>query len=100
MADSSPLPRRLKEARSRIDGLSQKRLGISAGLDDFVASARINQYEKGKHTPNYQTIEKLAEVLGVPTAYFYTEDDDLAALIVAFAAMSKKEKVRLLKTLI
>ncbi|WP_366931802.1 hypothetical protein [Paraburkholderia xenovorans] len=34
---------RLKEARLRA-GLSQKKLGIVAGLDPSVASTRINRY--------------------------------------------------------
>ena len=39
---------RLKEARLRL-GLSQEKLGVLAGIDEFSASARINQYERGKH---------------------------------------------------
>jgi transcriptional regulator with XRE-family HTH domain len=39
--------KRLKEARAAL-GLSQKQLGVEAGLDEFVASARINRYELGK----------------------------------------------------
>lgn len=38
--------KRLKEARTAA-GLSQKKLGIAAGIDEFVASTRINRYEKG-----------------------------------------------------
>ena len=38
--------RRLKEIRVE-QGLSQKQLGIQAGLDQFVASTRINRYELG-----------------------------------------------------
>ena len=45
---SSVFSRRLKEARIKA-GLSQKRLGIEAGMDEFVASTRINRYEKGVH---------------------------------------------------
>lgn len=82
MADS-PLPRRLKEARIA-KGLSQKKLGISAGIDEFSASPRINQYETGKHTPDFSTLKLLATVLGVPTAYFYAEEDELATMIKLF----------------
>lgn len=35
--------KRLKDAR-QLHGLSQKGLGIAAGIDEFVASARINRY--------------------------------------------------------
>jgi len=37
----SPLPKRLKEARLAA-GLSQKQLGIAAGIDEFSASPRCN----------------------------------------------------------
>ncbi|KTC81709.1 helix-turn-helix domain-containing protein [Legionella brunensis] len=47
----SPLPKRVKEARLATK-FSQKELGIAAGIDQFSASPRINQYETGKHTPD------------------------------------------------
>ncbi len=79
----SPLPKRLKEARLAAK-LSQKELGIAAGVDRFSASPRINQYETGKHTPDFLTLKNLAKVLCVPTAFFYAEEDDLAQMIKAF----------------
>lgn len=75
--------RRLREAREA-KGLSQKSLGIEAGIDEFVASTRVNRYEAGIHQPDYQTLSNMAEVLGLPTAYFYAKDDRLAQLIVEF----------------
>lgn len=83
MADKQQLPvfsRRLREAREAY-GVSQRSLGIEAGLDDFVASTRINRYETGVHQPDLQTLQRLAAVLGLPVAYFYAEDDELARLI-------------------
>jgi transcriptional regulator with XRE-family HTH domain len=77
--------RRLREAREA-KGLSQKGLGIEAGIDEFVASTRVNRYEAGIHQPDYQTLSSMAEVLGLPTAYFYAEDDRLARLIADFHA--------------
>ena len=47
------LTKRLKEARLRA-GLSQEKLGILAGIDEASASVRMNQYEKGKHTPDFE----------------------------------------------
>ncbi|MDR3503313.1 MAG: helix-turn-helix transcriptional regulator [Legionella sp.] len=79
----SPLPKRLKEARVAA-GISQKRLGIAAGIDEFSASPRINQYETGKHTPDFSTLKRIARVLSVPTAYFYAEEDELANKIKLF----------------
>lgn len=74
---------RLREARERA-GISQKQLGIKAGIDPDVASARINQYEKGKHLPHLATARQLAKVLGVPTPYLYADDNELAAWILAY----------------
>jgi transcriptional regulator with XRE-family HTH domain len=76
----SPIAKRLKEARLEA-GLSQKELGVKAGIDQFSASPRMNQYETGKHTPDFGTIKKIARVLKLPTAYFYAEEDSLASII-------------------
>lgn len=86
--------RRLREAREAA-GLSQRNLGIEAGLDAFVASTRVNRYETGVHQPDLQTIARLAKVLHVPIAYFYAEDDRLAALILGFHRGDKKLKEKL-----
>ena len=94
MSEESTLVRRLKEAR-KAAGLSQKTLGIEAGIDEFVASARINQYERGKHEPDQATATRLAAVLKVPVSYLYEPDDDLAALIL-FAGRLPKTKLKAL----
>ncbi|MDF7666277.1 helix-turn-helix transcriptional regulator [Orbaceae bacterium ESL0727] len=72
--------KRLKQARLN-KKLSQKQLGILAGIDEFVASARINRYEKGIHEADLGTAGRLAEVLDAPLAYFYATEDELALLI-------------------
>jgi transcriptional regulator with XRE-family HTH domain len=87
--------RRLKQARLA-SGLSQKRLGIAAGIDEFVASTRINRYEKGVHEPNTEIVLKLSAVLRVPVAYFYAEDDDLAELMLIFWSLSNKQRDELM----
>ncbi|HCH24809.1 MAG TPA: transcriptional regulator [Oceanospirillaceae bacterium] len=69
-----PVALRLKQARVRC-GLSQRKLGIAAGIDEASSSARMNQYERGKHVPDFDTLVKLAKVLGVPVSYFYCIDD-------------------------
>ena len=51
-------------------------------MDQFAASPRMNQYEKGVHSPDFQTVRALAKVLVVPTAFFYCEEDNLAAIIL------------------
>lgn len=87
---------RLKETRLSRQ-LSQKDLGVRAGLDPFVASTRINRYELGVHEPDMATIERLATALLVPPAYLFAEDERLARMIVAFDRLPEKEKDRLLK---
>lgn len=81
--------RRLREAREA-KGLSQRNLGIEAGIDEFVASTRVNRYETGVHQPDYQTLRHMAEALDLPTAYFYAEDDQLAKLIADFHKERKR----------
>lgn len=75
------LPHRLKEARLKA-GLSQQKLGILAGIDEATASARMNQYERGTHTPDFALACRLAEVLSIPACYLYTVEDDLAKKIL------------------
>jgi len=89
---------RLAQARERA-GLSQKQLGILAGLDPAVASPRINQYERGKHEPQIKTAKQLAEVLGIPAAFLYTEDELLAQLLLQWNDLSVRQKKDLLKSL-
>ncbi len=88
--------RRLKEARLAA-GLSQKGLGVAAGIDEFVASTRVNRYEQGVHEADAMTLANLARVLDVPVAYFYAEDDRLAQLILAFGKLPIKDQEKLLR---
>ena len=90
--------RRLRAARIAA-GLSQKQLGIKAGLDEFVASARINRYEVGVHEPDVGMTRRLANVLGVPLPYLYAEDDLLAEMILAFSRQSRRKQQVLLREL-
>jgi len=90
--------RRLRDARLAV-GLSQKQLGIKGGLDEFVASARINRYEVGVHEPDVGMTRRLARVLGVPLAYFYADDDLLAELILAFTQLSRRRQQAVVREL-
>ncbi|MDE1007391.1 MAG: helix-turn-helix transcriptional regulator [Paraburkholderia fungorum] len=90
-AHSSVFGTRLKEARLEA-GLSQKQLGIEAGLDPFVASTRINRYELGIHKVDYTLVVRLADVLHVPVAFFYADDAELARLVLAFGRLSNKRR--------
>ncbi|MBI6406927.1 MULTISPECIES: helix-turn-helix domain-containing protein [Proteus] len=96
------ITKRLKEARL-MAGLSQEKLGILAGIDEASASARMNQYEKGKHTPDFNTVMKLAKVLNIPVPFFYTDDSQLAEIIITYSLLTennKKELINKIKNLI
>ncbi len=94
----SPIAKRLKQARLKA-GLSQKELGIAAGIDEFSASPRINQYERGKHTPDFTMAERLADALGVPTPFLYAANEDVAELILLFEKLPSREKRRIISEL-
>lgn len=91
---SNPISKRLKQVRLIAD-ISQKKLGIAAGIDQFVASARMNQYETGKHTPDFSILEKIAKVLNIPTAFFYATDDDVADLILKYSKLDIIDQTKL-----
>lgn len=86
---------RLKLARKE-KKLSQERLGILAGVEESSASARMNQYERGKHVPDYLMLIRIAQALDLPPAYFYTEDDLLAEIIKYCYQMTEQQKLELL----
>lgn len=86
---------RLKTARLEAR-LSQEQLGIHAGLDEMSANTRMNRYELGKRTPNIVVVEKIAEVLNVPIAYFFARTDEEAKLLVHFHRFNKKKKQEVL----
>ncbi|OKP24231.1 helix-turn-helix domain-containing protein [Serratia fonticola] len=88
------LSKRLKEARLNA-GLSQEKLGILAGIDEASASARMNQYEKGKHTPDFEMACSLARVLKIPENYFYTKDDMMAKMILIFNHLKDEDKIEI-----
>jgi len=86
---------RLRLARLALE-LPQDKLGVKAGLDEGTASARISRYESGIHEPNISFAQRLADELGVPLAYFYASDDDLAEIILRFGQLNKKQRNLLL----
>ncbi len=94
----SPIGVRLREVREE-KGISQKQLGILACIDQFAASARINQYEQDKHAPDFTTATRLAEVLSIPVTYFYADDDEMAEFILLFASASKRKRAEVKRLL-
>lgn len=95
----NPLPLRLKQARKAM-GISQKQLGIQLGMEPGTASARMNHYEKGKHTPDYATLKAMADELGVPVAYFFCESESTAELLCLLEKMTEEEKSALVDIII
>ena len=88
--------RRLREARLR-SGFTQMQLGVLAGVDEFSASARLNQYERGKHMPDVLTARNMAQVLNVPLCYFYADEDEHAQLLLFFQSASVRRRRLILK---
>lgn len=80
VSDNTPIPIRLKQAR-KAAGISQARLGLRIGIDPSTASSRMNHYELGRHVPDYNTLKRMAEELGVPVAYFFCENSAFAELL-------------------
>lgn len=101
MPDAPPksiFARRLRQAREAAQ-ISQKALGIAAGLDKFVASTRVNRYEQGVHEPDTTIGSRLAEALNLPLAYFYASDDVLAELISRFHKAPPETRERIVEIL-
>jgi transcriptional regulator with XRE-family HTH domain len=96
--NQNPLPKRLKEARAEA-GISQKMLGIKVGMDPSSASSRMNHYEKGRHMPDYETLERLAKELGKPVAYFFCESDSIAELLCLLESLPESERQLLIRQL-
>ncbi|MBV4509538.1 DNA-binding XRE family transcriptional regulator [Pseudomonas baetica] len=81
---------RLKEAR-KAAGWSQERLGQEAGFEPASASARMNQYERGVHTPSPTAAKQIADALGLPLAFFYADDEE-ARLLALFNSLGHEQR--------
>lgn len=64
--------------------------------DKANGSVRINRYEQQVNRADMDTAAALAKSLEVPLAYLFTEDDDQAELLLAFAKLSKSERSQVL----
>lgn len=98
MQKENPIPARLKEARKKA-GITQKDLGVNIGMEESSASGRMNHYEKGRHTPDIGTLQRMADELNVPLQYFFCESDLSAELACVIDKMSDEEKATLLNSL-
>lgn len=77
-------------------GLSQRALGAAVTGDKANGSVRINRYEQEVNRADMDTAAALAKALDVPLAYLFTEEDDQAELLLAFAKLKKGERARAL----
>lgn len=77
-------------------GISQKELGIRLGMEPSSASGRMNHYEKGRHTPDYQTLERIASELGVPVSFLTCRSDLTATLYCLIDKLGDEEKKALI----
>lgn len=57
----------------------------------------MNQYELGKHQPEFSVVERLAKVLNVPEAYFYAKNDDTAELLILLHRTTKAKRDTIMK---
>jgi transcriptional regulator with XRE-family HTH domain len=89
---------RLRQAREGA-GMSQEALASKAGFDEFSASARISQYETGKHLPRYEIACKLADALSISVAFLYADDDKTAQLLHLWQNSSVAVRQQVLKDL-
>lgn len=93
------LGKRLKIARLRAN-LTQEQLGVLVGIDEGSASARMNQYEKEKHAPDFRLSLKMADVLNIPVSYLYTPEEKLANIILLVHTLDSCDQELLLDNLL
>lgn len=90
--------RRLREARERV-GCSQRGLGVRMGLPPKKASVYVNRWERQGKQPSWEAIAKMAQVLGVPPAFFLADNDMLAEVILLVGINDQGRLQELLATL-
>ena len=78
-------------------GLSQRALGALMDKDNDKnrGAVLVNRYEQQVNQADMSKAAELASALDVPVAYLFAEDDDLAAVILAFAKLPAGERQRM-----
>jgi len=79
--------------------LTQEEVAVKAGIDEFSASARISQYETGKHVPRFEIAANLADALSVPVEFFYAVEDQTAELLLVWHKLSASQRAETIATL-
>ncbi|NMI19795.1 helix-turn-helix domain-containing protein [Xanthomonas hortorum] len=96
LAPAHMFGRRLREARLA-KGLTQADLGAVLGLDEENSAApRISRYERGDRVPDPASMEKLAEALGLPVAYFHAANDLMAETLLVMSRLNPDQQRELL----
>lgn len=83
--------RRIRAYREGL-GWSQEKIGVAIGIDESSSRARISRYELGVHEPPTAIAHQIADVLGVPLAYLYCEDDNTAKLLLALHKLNPAQR--------
>ena len=76
--------------------MTQEQVAVRAGIDEFSASARVSQYETGKHVPSYGIARNLAKAMKVPVEFLYTADDRTAELLLCWFTLDLSQRTALL----
>lgn len=74
-------PKRLHDRRKACR-ISQEKLGIAAGIDEYTAKNRVSKYEAGINAPSFALVQEFAKILDVPACYFYIIEDDFAEAVL------------------
>jgi transcriptional regulator with XRE-family HTH domain len=88
---SNLIGRRIRARREAL-GWSQEKVGVMIGIDESSSRARISRYELGNHEPAVATAKNIAKALGVPLAYLYCEENDVAELLLALGKVPAKQR--------
>lgn len=56
----------------------------------------MNHYEKGRHTPDVSTLQRLVKELDGPLNYFFCENETTAELACLISKMTEEERKQLL----
>ncbi|MCT9812294.1 helix-turn-helix domain-containing protein [Acidovorax sp. Be4] len=91
---SNVVGRRMRARREALQW-SQEKVGVLIGIDESSSRARISRYELGTHEPPVKTARQIAEALGVPLAYLYCEDDEVAELLLALRKLNSSVRHRI-----
>ena len=59
----------------------------------------MNHYEKGRHSPDYKTLSRIADELGVPVAFFFCESDITADIVCLLDKLGDEQRCELLDKL-